>query len=250
MRAAVRNLILFSGSGAPVTYDSFVNGLSPILWLRLRETSGTTPVNSGSAGAALDGVYTPGTGAVGQTGLLGANEAYSFDGADSKIVVTSTAAHNALPAFTRIFLIKPTNSGEGGSGSFFFWDTSTGEGCLFFNGALTSIQGIVKSTGNATSTTTTGLSAGVYAALFMTYDHAGDKKVHLYKYAAGGSLTEFGYSAQTAATGSLGTPAGDYNIGNRQTNNTTFNGVMDEVLTIGSVLSNAQMTQYAQLAGL
>lgn len=240
-----------SGTAPEVTYETLMQSLAWIMWRRYNETSGTTTVNHGSAGAALNGVWTPGAGALGQTGHLGLSEAYNFDGADSVDVVPNTAAHNALAASTRYWLFKPDSAGEGALGSFYIWGFLGTNGGLVFNGSLDSISGQKDlATTNAVSTTTNGFAAGAWAMLFETYDHAGDKKIRYYKYPIGGPLAELTYSVQTAGVGNVVAVAGTeaYYVGNRFSSDLGFDGLIDEHAVRSGVLTTAQMTQIGETA--
>lgn len=243
---------LFGGASDPLAaFNAYVATLSPILWLKTNETSGTTAANSGSAGAALNGAWTPGSGppvgAVGQTGLLGPNSSYLFNKVDSILVVPNTAAHNALATFTRIFVCNPTSTGEGTFGFLYCWGSTISFGGLGFNFANTLTSQVDTNTTNARSDTNEGLTLGANQIIFMTYDDAGDRKIRLYKYIAG-TLTQFTYAVQTAGTGTLITTAGAFNIGNRSGLDGTFDGLIGPALEVPSVMTTLQMQTFGDLA--
>lgn len=107
-----------------LSYANYMASLNPLIWLRLRETSGTAPVNSGSL--SVTNVWTPGAGALGQTGKLGANEAYSFDALVSRIRITNNATLAAMTTQKWAFLAQIATLGEGSLGHLFGWASGAG----------------------------------------------------------------------------------------------------------------------------
>lgn len=231
------------------TYAAYIASLSPLLWLKYNETSGTTVENYGSLGDTADGVWTPGAGALGQTGLGngGANEAYDYDGASSKTTVPALTGINNLTAFTYAILMQALSPGELNQGRFF---GETGFRYWRIDAADYSLRMLVDATSSAISLTTAGFIAETIPTyLFATYDNAGDRKVHIYK-VVGGVLTEATYAIQDAATGTLLNGVGALDIGSNFLQNVTFDGMIDEVLIVGSVLTDAQKLQVGLLRGM
>ena len=213
------------------------------LWLRFRETTGTVAVNSGSAGAALNGTIA-GTTVLGQTGALGANEAFDLDGLTSRI----TSAGVEYATFTIAMLVRPDNAGEGNVGAFFSHANTVNR--LQFSGSLNAITMKVAAGTDALSTTTTGLAAAIWQWIFLTYADAGDRKIHLYK-GVSGAVSEYAYSAQDAATGTKATMAGQtLTIGNRTANDVTFDGRIDEFKLHTVVRPIAWMTDLVRSKGV
>lgn len=230
--------------GAALTYADYVASLAPLLWLRLRETSGTTAANSGSLGAAQNGVNTDVT--VGQTGQLGANEAADLNGTTSKIQVPATASLN-LNAWTYACLVKADTAGESSQGNFFAYDVA-GNFAAKFNSALTALRCAWGTGTFSVSVTTTGLTAGTWAWVFFTFDFAGDKKIRIYTGVAG-VLAEKAYSSQTD-TAAVPTLTGQSLIvGNTSNQVFTFDGLYDEFLVKDRVLTTGEMTQIVTLSG-
>lgn len=240
---------LGQGVAISLTYSQFVtNTLAPVLWYRLRETSGTAAANSGSAGAAVNGVWTAGAGAIGQTGKLGANEAYDFDGLVSKIVIPSDAAIQALATYTIIGLVRADGFGESSAGTILHLGAAStmdfrlsGAGGIFRMGFDTD-------TTDASSVSAGGFFAtGAWAAMFGTFDNAGDRKARIYKGLAG-AVTEASYTTQTAATGTRVAPVGAVigNFGDVR----TWDGQIDELIVCNRVLTAAEMLQFIQLVGV
>jgi hypothetical protein len=86
----------------------------------------------------------------------------------------------------------------------------------------------------------------------VSYNDAGDRKVHIH-IGASGAVGECAYSTQTAATGTLSNLSGSgYNlyIGNIYDQSGTFDGLIDEVLCFNKVLTAAQMLQIVRLSGV
>jgi hypothetical protein len=241
----VHTIDVYDAEPLAVSYEQFVtDDLDPVIWYRLRETSGTSPANSGSA--SLTATWTPGAGALGQTGKLGANEAYDFDALVSKIAIADNAAIQALATYTIIGLVHADGFGENNAGEIIHLGALNAFRATGTAGRFT----MVFDTGStdATSTSTDGfLTTGAWLAIFGTYDDAGDRRARLYKGVAG-VVTEATYSAQTAATGSRVAPVGAI-IGNFS-DVRTWDGLIDEIIVCNRVLTSAEMLQYTQLAGV
>lgn len=247
MQTTHRHLLLWSRKQ---TYAEYVASLAPVLWLRLRETSGTAVDNAGSGGAALDATWTAGAGALGQTGQLGVNEGYDFDSADSRIQANTVTGLN-VPAFTAAILCKPDTAGEGGVGAFLFLDNGT-DFEWRWNDNLSSINCERRSNdvGARAIGDTPGVSAGAWTWLFATYDDNGDRTPRLY-FGNNGLLRESSsYSTFRAATGTINAIGTNYSVGNNPTQTRTFDGVIDEILFFDSVLSEAAMLLITQASGL
>lgn len=247
MPSAAQELLLLGDDA--VTWPQFVASLSPLAWYRMQQTSGTNEPNAGSGGSGLDLTITTTT--LAQTGKLGANDAYLFDGANSRLQAASAAAIGALTKWEYVFLVNPASVGEGNNGSFFWWANSASFPRLQFAGAISSISLTQVNTTptSFTAATTTGLSAGVWQLVFAAYDDGGDRKSHIYK-GVSGAVNEFAYSAQPALTGTNATPSGAFNLFNRSLQDLTFDGLADEVLIFNGNLTPAQRTQLAVSAGV
>lgn len=241
-----RRLLLTVLSGS-ITLTQFVtNTLAPVLWYRLRETSGTTAANSGSAGSSVDGTWTAGAGAVGQTGKLGANEAYDFDALVSKIVIPNVAAVQALETYTLIGLVKADGFGENSAGTIIHLGALNAFRITGTAGRMTTVFDTDATDGSAT-TNDGFLVTGSWLALFMTFNNAGDRTPRLYK-GVSGAVAEATYASQVQATGTRVTPLGGV-IGNLS-DVRTWDGLMDEVLVCNRVLTASEMLTYTQLASV
>lgn len=227
-------------------YSAYTQALSPLLWLRLRETTGIVMANSGSVGSALNGALV-GTTPIGRFGALDYREAADYDGATSAIDVPNHASLNALQTYTVAMLVKPDTAGEGNFGTFYEWG-NTGSHFMWFNGSMNSIWSF--DSGGASSITTTGLAAGRWVWLFKTIDFtSGDKKARLYK-GQDGVVTEYAYSVQTTTGTAIATRASALVFGNRSDRTRTFDGTIDEVLWFDRVLTSAEMLELTRLAGV
>lgn len=245
MRTAQKLLLL---GNRPVTWSSYAQSLAPVGWWSMRATSGTNEANRGSGGSALDMTITSAT--LGQTGKLGTNEAALMDGANSRYQTPNNAALAALTTFEYVFLVNPSSAGEGSAGRLLTWGQASFEPLLGFNGALTSLAARVSTAVASFDTiTTTGLSASTWALVFWAYDNAGDRKSHIYKGVAG-AVSEFGYSAQPAMTGTYKTPTNPLNLFNRTDQGLTFAGLGDEVLIFNGNLTSGQRAALCLAAGV
>lgn len=219
---------------------------------KMQQTAGTNEPNAGSLGSAVDMTITSTT--LGQTGKLGANEAYLFDGANSILSTANNATLAGKSTFEYVYLINPSNAGEGGFGAFTRWGGGTGAdgGCQFsFGGSLTALSLSVYNTTPtiATTNTTTGLAASTWSVLFVAFDNAGDRKIHAYR-GVSGTVAEYGYSAQPALTGTYKAPTTALNMFNQTGQNLTFAGLADFAGIIDGNLTPAQRLKITQLAGV
>jgi len=251
MRSAVRNLILFGGGGqTPLQrYEAAITALNPVLWYKFNETSGTTVINYGSLGATGNGVWTPGVGALGQTGRLGANHAYSFDALDSMVRVTYDASFGALTDFTVMALVKAATTGEGTNAA--IYSMSFGLQTLRLNaGKLRAAcdYNTVDALGDVTANfplTTWNLP---------TQAHFGSttKKSIVYQPAPGATVAAEALSTDTAGSTTF-VPGGvgvDLFIGNREGQTRTFDGLVDEFYWFPSTLTLAQIQNIVTLSNL
>lgn len=218
---------------------------------KMQQTSGTNEPNVGSLGSAVNMTITSTT--LGQTGKLGANEAYLFDGAVSRLQCANNATLANKTAWEWVFLVKPSGAGEINFGAFFCWGDGNPDNSpnLLFNGGVSSLLCRVYNTTptNFNTTTTTGLSTSAWSIVFAAFDNAGDRKVHLYK-GISGAVTEFGYSAQPAMTGTYKAPTVALNLFNSSGQSVTFAGLGDFAGVVDGNLTPAQRLKIVQLAGV
>lgn len=224
-----------------------IAALSPLKWLSMNELAGTTVINRGSVTG--DGTWTVGGGgAIGQPGQLGPKDAYLFDSAASRIAVALDDAFVNIPAWTYAALVRPTSGGEGNTGR--LWDIGA---FRRYVAALTAnyatIQSIVRSTANAATNTTNGLTLNRWQWVFETYDDGGERLIRLYK-GMDGVVTEFSYAVHTAATGTITTETEEFSVGNNTVQNATFAGLYDEFYVVSGIQSAASMLNIVKASGV
>lgn len=234
-----------------IVYTSYINGLAPVLWYRLRETGGTTVANSGSL--AQTGTWAAGGGALGQTGALGANEAYDFDGAaaSGSLVSTSAATEvNNAAALTIAALVNLDGAGGSGGVSYFFVDNGFVR-ALRINSASLPLRAFVANGGTAANTITVNnaVTTGAWQWVFMTYDDAGDRIIRLYR-GISGAVAQLATTTETQGTAAASNGSGQINVGNHTGRANALDGRTDEFLFFDKVLSAAQMTQIVALSGV
>lgn len=227
-------------------YTSFLLSLAPYIWMPLRETSGTTADNLGSI--AADGTIDGCT--LGQTGQLGTNEAFSWDGAgaaDDLLTFPNNAAWANLTDFEFTFLANPASAGEGNAARFFQAGAIT---LARFAAATRTLRFQVDyDTTDGLAITTTTLSASAWSMVSFQYNEAGaDRFPHIFingteaTYAGGGS-------APVATVGTLVAPITTLQFGNLTTKTATFDGLFDEIILTRS-LTTAERAQLKGFYGL
>lgn len=111
-----------TGGGTPPTstpFEDAVTALNPLLWYRFN-TAATQAINEGSLSGMDSSSATSLTDS--QTGALGADEGWDFDGSNSKVVISYNSALTTYTDFTIMTITKADTSGEGTGGRFFDWD--------------------------------------------------------------------------------------------------------------------------------
>lgn len=226
------------------TWFYYLTSLALPAWWRNNESSGVTVFNHGSIGSALDLTATAWT--MAQAGQLGAGEAGLADGVNTRLQCANNAMLAGYTAFEWAFLFKPSSAGEANVGIFMRWADDVP---FVRYASATTLTAQVKNTVTAfTTTTTTAPVNDVWQILFFAYDNAGDRKIHL-RLGVGGAVTEFGYSAQNAMTGTYAPPTGVLNLCNRTTTDGTLAGLLDETLAIGGrTFTDAERLKMTQLA--
>src|SRR5690554_5596660 len=93
------------------SYFARVEDTAPLIWLRMRETTGTTAVNAGSGGATLNGTIS-GAITLGQIGKLGANDAFDYaTSSDGAITIPNHASWAGAASYTYAALMLPRTGG-------------------------------------------------------------------------------------------------------------------------------------------
>lgn len=251
MRTSMKLITMLGGTGLTPAqqFAAYDAALGWNLSYRFNEVSGTTVVNYGSLGSG-DGTWTPGAGAQGQTGQLGANQAYLYDALDSVVTGPTSAVINNASAFTYLFLVRLASTGENNAG-YLVSDANQLRILSIANVASPfriNAQVVAAST-NATCTTATGQGTAVntWTTVALTYDDAGDRKPHIYFGTAASELAEATYSSQVAAVGTLSNAVGALRIGNRPDSSRTMDGLLDEFRFKNVALTLAQLKEWNRL---
>lgn len=206
------------------------------LWIKHNETSGTTVTNYGSI--VTSGTWTPGSGSLGQTGFLGTNEAYDYDGANSRISIPNNSIFGNAGEFTQLFLFKADGNGEGGIGHLFRFGVANTNAHVNDSQRITTRRRAATTT--AVSEVSGAWSVGNWSIIFVTFSNSGDRKLHVYR-GQNNSLNELTYISQIAAVGTLTNETDTLFIGNASNLTTTFDGLIDEFAFKNRVLSNQEM---------
>lgn len=202
-----------------------------LLWYRFNELAGNA-INYGALGTAFNGTI---TGPIrGQTGQLGPNEAFLFDGANDFVSAPASALHGNLNTFTRFLLFNPSGTGAGNSGRLYSYGTSDTR--LSFDGtANRRLLADQDGTTDAISNTNNVLTLSSWYSVFVTYDDAGDRKLRLY-YGKNGVVTEASYSSQVAMTGVITSQAASaLFFGARGVPDQGYAGLIDEAGVVNKV---------------
>jgi hypothetical protein len=216
--------------------------IDPLIWIRMRETSGNTAANAGNLGADANATIS-GTTTLGQTGQIGANEAFLYDGINSRVRVPAVAGWTGLTAFTLGFLVNPATAGESSQGYLGALQQAGGTDILHvaFNGALTAMRCRITNAaaGVFTTTASVGIPASTWSWVFVTYDDAGDRTPRIYKSSAG-ALVEIAADGASPVSGTL-SARGTFDIGNNNGTTRTFSGLIDEAFMVSGLLSTGRM---------
>jgi hypothetical protein len=189
----------------------------------------------------LDGAVA-GTTSLAQTGLLGINEAFLFDGATSLITIANRANVQGLTDFTLWALFKPSSAGEGNAGTLF---SKSGEFELRFNSASRDLIATVNySSTNAQRITSTTLSANKWHTVGMRIDNS-SKTPEIFV-----DGIEAGYASTTAGVGTRVSNTNNLIIGNNAAVSQTLAGLLDEALLVNRLLTTSELRLLHLLAGL
>ena len=209
--------------------------------------------NSGSL-AAADATWTPGAGAIGQSDSMGANEAYLFDAAASRVVGPTSTVFNNASVFTIGIKVKATSDGEATNG--YMWADNgsnrllqiTVGGASPFRLALSvwcsiAYAQIITSAGN-------GVILNQDMWLFATYNDAGDRLPHLY-YGYNVAVVEASYAVSTPGAAALANGIGPLLIGDTTASNRSWGGLIGEFFfKSGLILTTAQMLDIVKTTGV
>lgn len=235
------------GKARGSAWYNYLVALSPLLWFRMNDASGSL-INSGSAAssdAAFSGTTPP---TYGVTGQLGTNEAITYP-LDCMFTIPRQAAWAGDYSFEWVLLLKLTNPppsgntrllGVGGGGTGFQVVRRTADGFI----AIT-----MRNTLNATFDTQNNNRATVlnqYHMLSFWYDDSGDRKARI---AIDGVETT--YSVQVALTGTYQEPwVNGLTVGNVAGLTADFRGDWDELALLPNILTTQQRLDLFATTGL
>lgn len=211
--------------------NALLLSLSPTLYARFNENAGNL-INYGSDGNS--GTVVGPT--QGQTGQLGTNEAYLFDGVDDIITLANAdiPATKALTSQRWMFLINASSLGENSNGMFAVYGAAN-QGFRLFLQVGDGLRATVDAATDADAITNAGQVdfLNTWALVFVDYDHADDlglgRKNRILRATAASATTLLTLGTDQAAVGALVTVTNDLHLGNRAATDRTFAGLMDIV---------------------
>lgn len=233
-------------AGGGVAYDEYVQALvnagAAVAWYRFNEVSGTTLVNHGSAGNALNGTLTADNAALvrPKDGQIGTGEAWDFTVANNALVtIPQHASLTGLTNQTWIFLANPRSQGEGELSQFLRW-------------ALTGwrINYTITDTINfAIPYSTTSASASIADPLTgwrgFVFEHNATTRVSTIRLMESGSVVTPAQTP-TPGVGTLTAPSSTLTLFNNSLNSAGFDGLCDELIVLNRVGTSEEYTQLAQ----
>jgi hypothetical protein len=228
------NPFMFKSSAT--TYHDAVAADNPLMWLRFAELSGTTAVNSGSAG--INGAYSGGY-TLGQSSLCG-------DAGDYAVALNGTTGYIPIGAQTDL---RPANNFT--FEALIITPTIATTMAIISHGYLgamlrvgASRLNLVKSYSVDRGSSSVTLLSNTRYLVGVTISAAGVSTFYVNGVAAGNGATasDYGSPTQTLKVG-----VDTDSVGNR-TN--YWNGIIDEPAIYPTALSAARMLAHAQAAGL
>ena len=186
----------------------------------------------------LDGFVNGAT--VGQTGLLGANHAYSFDGSNDLITARNTSI-DGLTEFTLWLLINPSSAGEGDAGTFMI---KADEFEFRFNSSSRDLYATVHySTTDAEATTTTALSTSAWQTVGLRIDNT-SKQIDIFI-----DGVEAEYDSRVTGEGTRVSNTNPLIVGNNAGGTQSFAGLIDEAVLTPSAATDNQFLTLHQSSG-
>jgi hypothetical protein len=176
------------------------------------------------------------------TGATWGLQGRTFDGIDDVIALSAATALNNLTPLTFIAWIKPTSIGENNRGRILFKKaTSTTTGLMWYLFSTTGFSFFVDYDGNDLyrQSPNNALTLGSWAMIATTWtgEVAATSVIH---YLNGNPVAS--YAAGQDATGSRVSDASNLlRIGNDESGDSTFNGMLGDVLIYSRVLTNPEI---------
>ncbi len=219
-----------------ISIVGYLLSLSSPLILDMETLNAGKLKNLGTSGAALDATMSNIT--LNASGAL-------YNGTTSYISVPYAAAIDPA-AWTYGFRVTAADAGEGSVANLFAW--GNGGHRAFLNGALSAIRTLADGNNvDADSITSAGLGVGTDTWVFITFNNAGERKLRVYTALPAGVRAELPYSsgpiAMTDTINSMSALV--LFLGNRLSNDHTWNGSFRYVFIVPSILSEAAMNAIA-----
>lgn len=230
------------------SYQGAVEDCAPLLWYRFDE-SASPAVNYGALGTGENGTVTNAT-----FQLSGPNNrvpySYNYDGATTQLAVPSNAGLNSAD-YTMACLVNLNSAGEASLGLFLdgYVNPTTIAWQIFFVGSMNVIRASIRNTADTqfATNTTTGISASTWTWLFAQYNDT-TKMGRLWK-GINGALTEFGYSAPAALTGTA-RQIGQAWVGSAKGGTNTHDGKFAQLMLFNTLLTTTQMQNIVTASGV
>ena len=235
-----QRFLVLRGTQTPFEqFTDYLLTLAPYLIFDGTLTDDKTKIkNRGSGGATFDGTPTAIT--------IDAN-GMNFNGTTSKLNVPNGAGYANQSITTQVIWFNRVNGGAGNNGV--YWIFASNNNRLLNASATTLASRRITSATNPQSVSTTSFANGVPGILFMEYDDTGDRLIHLYK-GLNSAVSEFSYSTNIAATGTLTSESNSLNIGNDASNALGFNGSMRSWSWINGALTALQKLNLTKFAAV
>jgi hypothetical protein len=238
-----RRQLLLDDGGLP-TWEQLQAQLAPLVWLKLNESSGD-PINHGSlAGLTISQANCTQA----QAGVIGAADAYSFNGSTSRIQINTDGTLDDLAPFEIVYICKPASAGESNVGHFWRWGAtsntragyqSSGSQVFFFvDYGTTDAQKVIAAP-----------AFGDWQAYFFSHDNANTPNARIFLGDAG-VVTEPTPTSNVNQAGSIVAGTSNLFLGNNTASTNTFDGLIDEILIYNRVLTTEERTLITQVAGV
>lgn len=240
MQTAHKLLLMLNRGG--LSADGYMSSLSPELFYKFNETSGTAVTNYGTLGGT--GTWTAGVGTLNNASPLGLS--YDFDGLNSKIDYANNATMANAEEFSGGALVYADSAGEASTGTIWCWGNLTSAYMLRISGAGLTLVSRVDYTTDAITLTSTAITTGAWQWIFWKYSLSGDRKMHLYR-GISGVVSEMAYTTNTASATTYAAPSGTFTVGAANNQSLTWDGKIARLFWKGSALATSAFDQIMAL---